>query len=61
LPDAFTDINDLKQEDALSLFVFTSAQKYIIRNIEKNRYGFELNGTHHILVCADDINVLDET
>jgi hypothetical protein len=50
----------LKQGDALSLFIFNSSLDYSIRKIQKNKEGLELNGTHQLLVYADDVNLLDE-
>ncbi|KAJ4446540.1 hypothetical protein ANN_13236 [Periplaneta americana] len=34
--------------------------KYAIRNVQDNRESLELNGLHHLLVYADDVNMLRE-
>jgi hypothetical protein len=48
--------NGLKQGDDLSPLLFNFAFVYAIRKV-----GLELNGTHQILVYADDGNMLDDS
>jgi hypothetical protein len=46
----------MKQLDALLPFTFNAALKYSIRNIQDNKEGMELKGTHQLLAYADCIN-----
>ena len=56
--DMFPIRNGLKKGDALSPFLLNCVVEYAIRWVQINQDGLKLNGTHRLLVYADDINIL---
>jgi hypothetical protein len=54
LPDTFPVKLGLKGGDALSPLLY----KMPFTTVHANQAGLKLNGTHHLLIYADDFNVV---
>jgi hypothetical protein len=52
--------NGLKQGDALLPLFFNFSLEYAIREVQVHQLELKLNGTHQLLVYADDVNLLGD-
>jgi hypothetical protein len=52
--------NVLKQGDDLSPFLSNFALEYAIKKVQENQVKLKLNGTHQLLVYADDVHLLGD-
>jgi hypothetical protein len=57
LSDCFPIQNGLKQGDILSSLLFSFGLDYAIRKFQETHMGLTLNGTHRLLVYADDVTL----
>ena len=58
LSDMFPISNCLKQGDALWSLLFNLALVFAIRRVQVNQNSLKSNGTHQLLVHADNVNTL---
>jgi hypothetical protein len=60
LSDMFPIQNGPKQVDALLPLLFNFTLEYAFRKVYNNQVGLKLNGTHQLLVYADDMKLLGD-
>jgi hypothetical protein len=58
LSDRLPIMNGLKQGDTLLSLLFNCALDYAIRSVQVSQVGLKLNGTHQLLVEANDVHKL---
>ena len=56
----FPNRNDLKKGDAVSPLLCNIVLDHATRRVKVNQDGLKLNGTHQLLVYADDVKILGE-
>jgi hypothetical protein len=52
--------NGLKGGGALLPLLLSFALEYVIRKVQESQMGLKLNGTHQLLVYADDVILLGD-
>jgi hypothetical protein len=60
LSGTFPIQNGLKRGDALSPLLLSFALEYAIKKVQENQMGLKLNGTHQLLIYADEVNLLGD-
>jgi len=49
----------VSQQEVMSSLFLSFGLEYSIRKVQENQQRLELNGTHQLLDCADDIHLLN--
>ena len=44
----------------LSPLLFNFALEYAIRRVQETNLGLDMNGTHQVFACADDVNLIGD-
>jgi hypothetical protein len=52
--------NYLEKGNVLMPLLFSFSSEYAFEEVQENQKALKLRGTHQILVCADDINLLGD-
>jgi hypothetical protein len=60
LSDNFLTQNGLKEKDASSPLLFNFSLEYATKMSQENQTRLKLNGTHQLLVYADNVNLLGD-
>jgi hypothetical protein len=60
LSDTFPIQTGLKRGDVSLPLLFNFALGYAIRMVQKNQVGMKLNGTHQLMVYADDVSLFGD-